>query len=129
MGMREATKSRTGLLLAAAVVLSGCQALPEPKPPASPQAQVLTPRERVAVAATGSGPARTGTYPSFSDPLKAANVQMENDQAKKVESRLSALGAARRAGTVTEAEYQRRLAELRALAADHGPAAEAAITK
>lgn len=112
------------LVLAAA--LAGCTALSE-QDLTPPQATVVKGAQSTGEAAGGDGPRRTGAYPSFSEPLRAANVQMENDQAAQIEARLSALGHARASGQVTEAEYQRRLAELRRLARQHGPETEAAI--
>lgn len=68
-------------------------------------------------------------YPDFSGSLTAANVQMGNEEAAELQAKLSALGAARKAGTISEAEYQRRLLELRKLAAEHGQDAQAQIAK
>ncbi|MBV2185369.1 MAG: SHOCT domain-containing protein [Rhizobium sp.] len=68
-------------------------------------------------------------YPDFSGSLTAANVQMGNKEAAELQAKLSALGAARKAGTISEAEYQRRLLELRKLAAEHGQDAQAQIAK
>ncbi|MGW9230614.1 SHOCT domain-containing protein [Pseudorhizobium sp. NPDC055634] len=69
----------------------------------------------------------SGTYPTFGQTLRAANVQIGDEEAAGSEAQLSALATARANGTVTEAEYQRRLAELRRLAAEHARDAEAAI--
>ncbi|MBW8446688.1 MAG: hypothetical protein K0M49_13780 [Arenimonas sp.] len=68
-------------------------------------------------------------YPDFSGSLTAANVQMGNEEAAELQGKLSALGAARKAGTISEAEYQRRLLLLRKLAAEHGADAQAQIAK
>jgi len=59
----------------------------------------------------------------------SANVQMGNEEAAELQAKLSALGAARKAGTISEAEYQRRRLELRKLAAEHGQDAQAQIAK
>lgn len=70
---------------------------------------------------TDQGPMQPNDgYPDFSTPLTAANTQMSNDQAAALEAKLSALGAQRRAGTVSDAEYRQRLLELRGIAEKHG---------
>src|SRR5690606_26581932 len=51
-----------------------------------------------------------GTYPTFGPQLTAANTQIADDEAAGTEASLSALAAARDNGSVSEAEYQRRLA-------------------
>lgn len=101
-------------------VLAGCTTS---KPAAKAETASLTPT----VVGSGDNPApretaprKTGTYPTFGKPLTAANVQMSDEEASSIEARVSALGAQRRAGTVSEAEYKRRLEELRTLAKDHG---------
>lgn len=68
-------------------------------------------------------------YPDFSGSLTAANVQMGNEEAAELQGKLSALGAARKSGAISEAEYQRRLLLLRKLAAEHGADAQAQIAK
>ncbi|MBW8302209.1 MAG: hypothetical protein K0M60_21675 [Hydrogenophaga sp.] len=68
-------------------------------------------------------------YPDFSGSLTAANVQMGNEEAAELQAKLSALGAARKSGAISEAEYQRRLVLLRKLAAEHGADAQAQIAK
>lgn len=59
-------------------------------------------------------------YPSVYGQKPAATVQMTNEEAADMQARLTALGAARKSGSISEAEYQRRLKELRALAEQHG---------
>lgn len=66
-------------------------------------------------------------YPNFGGSLTAANVQMSNEEATALQAQLTSLGAARTAGTISEAEYQARLAELRKLAAQHGAETQAQI--
>lgn len=61
-------------------------------------------------------------YPSFATPLTAASAQMTNEDANALGAKLSALSRARQSGAVSEAEYQRRVAELRKLAADNAAA-------
>ncbi|MFB9952109.1 hypothetical protein ACFFP0_24960 [Rhizobium puerariae] len=71
----------------------------------------------------------TGAYPTFDPTLTAAAEQIEDEDYKKSEPRLAALARARKAGSISEAEYQRRVAEYRKLAAEHGSDALANITK
>ncbi|OCJ12228.1 hypothetical protein A6U86_04135 [Rhizobium sp. AC27/96] len=59
-------------------------------------------------------------YPSFNAPPTAANVQINDQQAGDLVKQLTALGAQCKAGTISEAEYQKRVAEMRKLAAEHG---------
>lgn len=54
-------------------------------------------------------------YPDFSKPLTSAMDQMTDEDAKKQEAELAALGARRRSGTISEAEYWRRVREMRHL--------------
>lgn len=62
----------------------------------------------------------TGTYPTFDSTLTAANEQIEDADYEKSEPRLAALARARKNGTISEAEYNRRVVEYRKLAAEHG---------
>jgi hypothetical protein len=63
---------------------------------------------------------KTGTYPTFDRTLTAANEQIEDADYQKTEPRLAALARARKTGSISEAEYNRRVTEYRKLAADHG---------
>jgi hypothetical protein len=56
-------------------------------------------------------------YPDFSRPLTSAMPQLSNEESRRMEQQLSALGQQRRNGTISEAEYWRRVRELRALGA------------
>jgi hypothetical protein len=60
-------------------------------------------------------PVDPGPYPDFSRPLNSAMEQMTNEDAKTMETQLTALAGRRRAGAISEAEYLRRVEELRAL--------------
>lgn len=106
--------------------LSACSALPDQAFAPPPVTVVKSGNGAAGQAATAE---KTGKYPDFAEPLRAANVQMGNDEAARVSGRLSVLARARAEGKVSEAEYQRRLAELRRLAAEHGAAAETQIAK
>jgi hypothetical protein len=60
-------------------------------------------------------PVKSDVYPDFSKPLDSAMPQMTDEDAVRMEAQLSALARQRRAGTVSEAEYRRRVEELQAL--------------
>ncbi|KKX25349.1 hypothetical protein [Rhizobium sp. LC145] len=118
-----------GLGLLMPVALTGCNsksfALDDGIPNTAPTATVVAP---------ASGPApgpvtlrKTGAYPTFDKQLTAANTQIADDDASTSEGRLAALGRARRSGAISEGEYQRQVAELRKLAAEHGSTAQAQI--
>ncbi len=71
--------------------------------------------------------ANSGVYPTFGPPITAASNQMDDSEATRIQAQMSALTASRNAGAVTEAEYQKKLADLRLLAATHGAAMQAKI--
>jgi hypothetical protein len=71
----------------------------------------------------------TGTYPTFDPTLRAAAEQIEDADYQKTEPRLAGLARARRNGSISEAEYNRRVAEYRKLAAEHGKDAQADIAR
>ena len=123
-------RSARGLAAFALVVaLAGCTTPAEPSAVAPARAASI----EVTVAdpdAPVTAPLRSADgYPDFSGSLTAANVQMGNEEAADLQARLSALGSARKAGTISEAEYQRRLLQLRKLAVEHGADAQAQIAK
>ena len=120
--------SLSGVMLAA--TLAACKA-PEPiVAPAHmrrPTAEIVGPRP---VSDTAVSQKRnTGTYPTFAQPLTAAGTQMGEDEASTMEANLSRLGAARKNGQISEAEYNRRVAELRALAENQKPVATPAASQ
>ncbi|HXV29666.1 MAG TPA: SHOCT domain-containing protein [Sinorhizobium sp.] len=61
------------------------------------------------------------TYPSVYGQRAAATEQMTNEEAVNMQERLTALASQRSSGSISEAEYQRRLKELQTLAEQHGP--------
>lgn len=67
------------------------------------------------LAADRPRPAPAEKYPDFSQPLDSAMPQMTDDEAARQEAQLSALARQRRAGTISAAEYRRRVEELRLL--------------
>lgn len=108
---------------------TGCQSTQPSTPapatvPAALQVNVEDPDNPEAAAARPTYP---DGYPNFSGSLNAANVQMSDEEASALQAQLTSLGAARKAGTITEAEYQSRLSELRRLAAEHGAETQAQI--
>jgi len=107
-----------GVLLLA---LCGCSA-PEEKAAAAAR---RTPPTAVVMKSTSG----TGTddstlqrykdgYPSFGGPLTAANVQINDQQAAATQKQMSALAASKQAGAISQAEYDKRLAEMRKIAAE-----------
>jgi hypothetical protein len=57
-------------------------------------------------------------YPDFSRPLTSAMDQMTDEDARKQQAQLAALGARRRSGAISQAEYWRRVNEMRKLKAE-----------
>ncbi|MCD2184526.1 SHOCT domain-containing protein [Rhizobium sp. TRM96647] len=70
--------------------------------------------------AVNPGADRSTTYPDITARVQAATAQMSDEEAAKISARVSGLGAQRRAGTISEAEYRRQMAEMDALAQNHG---------
>jgi len=117
--------------LGALSLLAGCDsktfALDDGIPNTAPPAVVVQTKT-----APPPGPVtkrNTGTYPSFDPTLRAAAEQIEDEEYNKAEPRLASLARQRRSGSISEAEYQRRVAEYRKLAAEHGKDALAHIAK
>jgi hypothetical protein len=54
-------------------------------------------------------------YPDFSKPLTSAMDQMTNEEAKQQQAQLAALASRRKSGAISEAEYWRRVNEMRKL--------------
>lgn len=114
----------TGATLAALAALAACADVSKPQATAVP---VVTVTADTGAPLRETGPRNTGTYPSLSAPLTAANTQMSDQEAAEMQSKLSGLAHARRSGIISEAEYRRRVAEMRKLAADHGAQTQAEI--
>ncbi|GAK70777.1 hypothetical protein RRU01S_13_01150 [Agrobacterium rubi TR3 = NBRC 13261] len=126
--VRAATAlSVCGLLLP---LLGACKTLDPIVAPAHmkrPAAQVVGPQS---VDASPMAQKRdTGTYPTFAKPMTAALPQMENDEADSMQTSMTKLGAARRRGQISEVEYKRRVAELRALQEQQKPVATPAASQ
>lgn len=118
--------------LAAALVAvlagAGCQSsTPAVTQAATPAALEVTVEDPDNPEAPQARPTYPDGYPNFAGSLNAANTQMSNEEASALQAQLTSLGAARKSGTITEAEYQARLAELRKLAAQHGAETQAQI--
>lgn len=112
---------RAAFVAAFGAALAGCASNnvgTEKGPMATPQVVTVVPG--VPQGAPATGPQKTGYYPGFSQPLTSASLQMTDEEAAAQQSQLTALGAAKRRGTISEAEYKRREAELRKLATQHG---------
>ncbi|MGK6313685.1 hypothetical protein [Neorhizobium sp. DT-125] len=119
------------IALGALPLLTGCNsnsfALDDGIPSTPPPAVVVQSRT-----APPPGPLavrKTGAYPTFDPTLTAAAEQIEDQDYQKTEPRLAALARARQNGSISEAEYQRRVAEYRRLAAEHGNDALADIAR
>ncbi|MBY5442074.1 hypothetical protein HFO93_00925 [Rhizobium leguminosarum] len=130
---RIAILNRTALICAAAAMaLAGCNLTAEQKAAAAAKRAAPT---AVVMPATKGEAAEGGLakypdgYPSFGAPLTAANVQMSDEQAAELQHQLTALAARRQAGTISEAEYQAKVAEMRRLAAEHGTDTLSEISK
>lgn len=116
------------VLVAIPVILSGCNsfALDDGIPNTAPTPTVISDRN-----VPPAGPVtrnQTGTYPTFAGPLTAANMQISDEEFTGQEKQMSALAKARSSGAISEREYNRRVAELKALATGHTSDAEAKIS-
>lgn len=61
------------------------------------------------------GQNNSGVYPTLSQPLQAATTQMSDEQAAAMGAKLQALADARKAGAMSEDEYNRKVAEMKKL--------------
>lgn len=113
----------------AAAALAGCTSSSEVPAPPRPTVQAVVVGPRALPPRTAAESARTGVYPGFSEVPKSAGTQMSVEEADKMQASLTRLTTARNSGKISEAEYRKRLAELRDLAANHGANAEAAIAR
>lgn len=57
----------------------------------------------------------SGTYPLLGEPLRPATTQMSDADASAMGAKLQALADARKAGKVSEAEYNRKVQEMKTL--------------
>ncbi|WP_337181399.1 SHOCT domain-containing protein [Shinella sp.] len=76
-----------------------------------------------------AGANRAAVYPDITAIVSAETQQMSDEEAASYSASLTALTNRRRAGTISEAEYRRQLAELQALRDNHGKAALAEIER
>lgn len=133
-GIRSiATFNRTALICAAAAMaLAGCNLTAEQKAAAAAKraapTAVVMPATKGEAVEGGLAKSPDG-YPNFGAPLTAANVQMSDEQAANLQHQLTALAAQRKAGTLSEADYQAKVAEMRRLAAEHGTDTLSEISK
>lgn len=113
-------------LIAIPVGLSGCFALDDGIPNTAPQATVVSSQN-----VPPAGPVarrQTNTYPTFDRKLTAANTQIDDADYTSQEAQMSALAQARSSGSISEREYQQRVAELQAVATGHVTDADAKIS-
>ncbi len=115
-------------LIAIPAGLSGCNsfALDDGIPNTAPQATVVSSRN-----VPPPGPVarkQTNTYPTFDGKLTAANTQIDDAEYTSQESQMSRLAKARSNGSISEREYQKRVAELQAVASGHVTDADAKIS-
>ncbi len=107
-----------------ALALAGCSTAEEKaafaKRKQAPQAVVVKSVDGKAVDEGSTQQHYKDGYPSFNAPPTAANVQINDQQASDIGKQLTSLGAQRKAGTISEAEYEKRVADMRKLAAQHG---------
>lgn len=124
----EMDHRRSSLMVVAAGVLTlaGCQSAPTAPNTMATALEVTVEDESMPEAPKAQPTSRDG-YPNFAGNLSAASVQMGNEEAAALQQQLTALSTARQSGTITEAEYQSRLVELRKLAARHGADTQAQI--
>jgi hypothetical protein len=106
-----------------AIALAGCTTPAEraayAAKRAAPQPVVMKSNEGKPMDGSAAAVSANG-FPDFNTPLTAANVQISDQQATDIRAQLTALGAQKKAGTITQAEYDRRVIEMRKLAANHG---------
>lgn len=74
--------------------------------------------EEAALLSGDSPVPRDAKYPDFSKPLTSAMDQMSDEDARKMDMELAGLARQRRSGAISEAEYERRVAEMRKLKAE-----------
>ena len=103
-----------------ALTLAGCKTIAEKQAEdarkrAAPTAVVIKSPTGAPVGGTAQ-PSKSG-FPDFNTPLTAANVQISDSQALDIRKQLTAAGAARKAGTITQAQYDAKVEEMRKLAA------------
>ncbi|MGF9561974.1 hypothetical protein [Neorhizobium sp. JUb45] len=118
--------SFVAVLIAIPAGLSGCFALDDGIPNTAPQATVVSSSNVPA-----PGPVlrkQTNTYPTFGGQLTAANTQIDDADYTTQESQMSRLAKARSSGAISEREYQKRVAELQAVATGHVTDADAKIS-
>ena len=103
-----------------ALTLTGCKTIAEKQAEdarkrAAPTAVVMKSADGKAVGETGQ--LNKNGFPDFNTPITAANVQISDAQALDIRNKLTAAGAARKAGTLTQAQYDAKVEEMRKLAA------------
>ena len=123
--LNSALRAKFHFTVAAVVLavplISACQSDSPKVPPAQlqPVAQVVGPQ---AVGTTPVTINRTADgFPTFDGQLTAAGQQMSDDEARQMDATLSRLSAERSRGSISQAEYNRRVQELRDIGAGQKP--------
>ncbi|WHA40215.1 hypothetical protein [Agrobacterium larrymoorei] len=132
MGKHSGSVRTASVLSVCGLLLPLIAACTTPKPIVAPEHMERPKAQIVGPQPVSSAPAQkrdTGTFPTFAKPMTAAMPQMEENEATTMEQNLTALGAARRRGQITEAEYKRRVAELKALSEQQKPVATPAASQ
>ncbi|MGA1803444.1 hypothetical protein [Rhizobium sp. HT1-10] len=104
-----------------ALTLTGCKTIAEKQ--AEDARKRAAPTAVVMKSANGKPVGETGQlnkngFPDFNTPITAANVQISDAQALDIRNQLTAAGAARDSGALTQAQYDAKVAEMRKLAAE-----------
>jgi hypothetical protein len=102
------------------LLASGCSSSSTTLLPVAPVAVIDTDTTVPEAPVPGAGLVQGGRYPGFDRPLLAAGPQMSDEEAQTIALEMAALSARKRSGNVSEAEYTKRMAELQALARNHG---------
>jgi hypothetical protein len=102
------------------VLATGCSSTVTTPSPVAPVAVIDTDKTVPQAPVPGAGLALNGQYPGFNGPLLAAGPQMSDEEALGLAAEMEALSKRKRSGTVSEAAYNKRMAELQTLARNHG---------
>ncbi|MCF1467597.1 hypothetical protein GOZ90_26705 [Agrobacterium vitis] len=118
LALRLAKAGAAGSGMACLLALAGCNSTTTSQPAVRQGHVDVTVTDKTDPAAAAY--TTPDGYPDFSRPLTAANVQMSNDEAKDMGKRLSSLSYLRKTGQISQAEYERRVEEMRKLAKTNG---------
>lgn len=102
-----------------ALTLTGCKTIAEKQAEDARKRAAPTPvvmKSQTGTPMGESAPLTKNGFPTFNAPLTAANVQISDPQALDIRKQLTAAGAAHKAGAITQAQYDAKVAEMRKLA-------------